>query len=203
MKRFGAVVCGVVLLFAGTALAAGPTTHTRTLNITGMGAPAGGGSVDGATGACNVDPWVDHCSGTNCTCLEITMPKASGSMDKGAQTVTNFFVTADDNVNPATEPTPGGTGPNPRCSSFLGILTDTSSGESKTLNLLGVSCKKVIGISSSNPSGNHVGDTLVGGWGISGTPTPSPDASGWGTLTGSDIKSANAVSLKLSGLVTE
>jgi hypothetical protein len=96
--------------------------------------------------------------------------------------VSNFFVTIDQSVDPATEPTVG-TGPNPRCEPFLGILTDTSSTESKTLNLFGVSCKKVIAISNGNPSGNHVGDTLEGGWGISATPAPpSPDASGWGHL---------------------
>jgi hypothetical protein len=202
VKRFGGVVCGVVWLLAGTALAAGPSTHTRTLNITGIGA-ADPGDAD-STGACNVDPWVEQCSQVSgCTCLKITVSKASGSMDKGTQTVSNFFVTGDDNLNPATEPRVG-MGPNPRCSPFRAILTDTSSGEAKTLNLYGVSCKKVIGISSANPSGMHVGDTIVGGWGISATPAPPvPDASGWGTLSGSDVKLTGATSVKLSGLVTE
>ena len=86
---------------------------------------------------------------------------------------------------------------------LLGILTDTSSAEAKTLNLFGITCKKVIGVSIKNPSGNQIGDTIVGGWGISATPAPDPDASGWGTLTGSDTKSTNAVSIKISGLVTE
>jgi hypothetical protein len=204
MNRLALSIYAAVLCFAGTALAAGPTTHTRTLNITGIGAAASAGNVDVANGACNIDPWVDHCSDTSCTCLEITVSKASGSMDAGKQTVTNFFVTSDQDNNPATEPTPGGMGPNPRCNSFLGILTDTSSGEAKTLNLYGVSCKKVIGISSGNPSGTHVGDTIVGGWGISASPAPPvPDASGWGTLSGSDVKLTGATSVKISGLVTE
>jgi hypothetical protein len=128
-------------------------------------------------------------------------------MDKGVQTVSNFFVTSDQDVNPATEPPPPpGTGPNPKCNVSRGILTDTSSAEAKTLNLISVSCKKVIAISSGNPSGNHVGDTgdtIVGGWGISSSTIPSPDASGWGTLSGSEVKSTNAVSIKISGLVTE
>jgi hypothetical protein len=203
MNRLALSIYAAVLCFAGTALAAGPTTHTRTLNITGVGASD---SVDAdATGACNVDPWVEQCSQVSgCTCLKITVSKASGSMDKGTQTVSNFFVTGDDNLNPATEPTPGGMGPNPRCSPFRAILTDTSSGEAKTLNLYGVSCKKVIGISSANPSGMHVGDTIVGGWGISATPAPPvPDASGWGTLSGSDVKLTGATSVKISGLVTQ
>jgi hypothetical protein len=202
VNRFGAVICGAVLLFAGTALAAGPTTHTRTLNITGVGA-ADPGDAD-TTGACNVDPWVDQCSQpTGCTCVKITVSKASGSMDKGVQTVTNFFVTGDENINPATEPTVG-SGPTPKCNSFLGILTDTSATESKTLNVFGVGCKKVIGISNGNPTGNHVSDTFVGGWGISATPAPPvPDASGWGTLSGSENHSTAAVAFKFSGLVTE
>jgi hypothetical protein len=204
VNRFSGGIYAAILLFAGTALAAGPTTHTRTLNIAGIGAPlvSPDPNVDAANGACNIDPWVDHCSGTNCACLEITVSKASGSMDKGKQTVTNFFVTTDQDVNPATEPAVGG-GPNPKCSPFLGILTDTSSTESKTLNLFGVTCHKVIGISNSNPTGNHVSDTIVGGWGISSTPTPVPDASGWGTLTGSDNHTTGATSIKISGLVTE
>jgi hypothetical protein len=206
MNRFGGVICAAALLFAGTALAAGPSTHTRTLNITGVLMPAAPGDVDNANGgACNVDPWVDKCSSTTpgtCQCGEIVVSKAAGSMDKGKQTVSNFFITIDQDINPATEPAVG-SGPTPRCEGFLGILTDSSSTEAKTLNLFGISCKKVIGVSIKNPSGNHVSDTIVGGWGISATPVPAPDASGWGTLTGSDTKSTNAVSIKISGLVTE
>lgn len=202
MIRFGTVICTAMLLFAGSAVAAGPSTHTRTLNVTGVGAAAASGNVD-TNGACNVDPWVDQCSElSGCHCTEVTVSKASGSMDKGTQTVSNFFLTNDDNINPAAEPTVS-PGPNPRCSPFRAILTDASSGESKTLNLIGVSCKKVIGISNSNPQGNHVGDTITGGWGISSSPTPAPDASGWGTLTGSFTKSTSVATIKITGLVTE
>jgi hypothetical protein len=204
VNRFGGVVCGVVWLFAGTALAAGPSTHTRTLNITGIGAvDTNPSDVNAVSGACNFDSWVDQCSaGNNCGCLKITVSKASGSMDMGTQTVSNFFVTIDFGINPATEPAVGG-GPNPKCNPFLAILTDTSSTEAKTLNAFGVTCHKVIGISSSNPKGTHVGDTLSGGWGISATPAPNPLAAGWGTLTGSDSKTTGATSVKFSGLVTE
>ena len=212
MFRFGSAILAAMFLFAGAAIAAssadvitGPKTNTRTLNIVGVGGP--GSPTNPTTGACNIDPWVDHCSGPgNCSCLEIAVSKASGNMDKGAQTVSNFFVTTDNTVNPATEPPPApGTGPNPRCGGFLGILTDTVSAtsETKTLNLAGVSCKKVIAISNANPSGTHVGDTIVGGWGISGSTPPSPDASGWGTLSGFETKATNAIALKISGLVTE
>jgi hypothetical protein len=205
MYRFGSAVIAALFFFAGSALAtvSGPKTTTRTLNVTGVG--ASGSPVNALTGACNIDPWVDQCSvptGSTCTCVEITMPKASGNMDKGNQTVTNFFVTEDPNVNPATEPAVG-SGPNPKCSPFRAILTDTSSAEAKTLNLIGVSCKKVIAISNTNPSGTHVSDTIVGGWGISNSTIPSPDASGWGTVSGSVTKSTSAISIKITGQVTE
>jgi len=216
MYRFGSAVLALTFLIAGSAFAAsspdvitpGPKTTTRTLNIAGVGAPDTT-DVDQTTGACNVDPWVDHCSDTSCSCLEINVSRASGNMDKGVQTVSNFFVTIDPDVNPATEPPPGGNGPNPQCQGFLGILTDTASAtsETKTLNLAGVSCKKVIAVTPNNPQGNHPSDTLVGGWGISGSTPPSPDASGWGTLSGSALSNQsshpNALSMKLSGLVTE
>ena len=126
------------------------------------------------------------------------MSKASGSMDKGAQTVTNFFITEDPNINPATEPAVD-SGPDPKCNPFRVILTDTSSTQTKTLNAIGVTCKKV------NSSLMHVSDTIVGGWGIadiSGS-DPLPLASGWGTLSGSTNHSTNALSLAITGLVTE
>jgi hypothetical protein len=212
ISRLGFATLVGTFLLAGTALAAsapdvnppGPTTHTRTLNLKGIGGPADSGFVDGATGACNVDPWVDVCSGAHCSCEEIAVSNASGGMEKGKQTVTNVFVTVDNDVNPATEPPPGGNGPGPRCNPFVGILTDTSVTETKTLNLFGVSCKKVNAISKNNPSGYHVSDTIVGGWGIAGAPNaPSPDASGWGTLSGTENHTTNAVSIKISGLVTQ
>ncbi len=214
MYRFGSVVLAAAFLFAGSAFAAsssdiasGPKTSTRTLNIIGVGAQASLADTDAITGACSVDPWVDHCSDTSCSCAVITVSKASGNMDKGTQTVSNFYVTIDTDLNPATEPPPGGNGPNPQCVGFFGILTDTSSTDAKTINLFGATCKKIVAVTPSNPQGTHVSDTLVGGWGISGTTPPSPDASGWGTLLGSLLSkhssNPNAVSLKLSGLVTE
>jgi hypothetical protein len=206
MNRLALSIYAAVLCFAGTASAAGPSTHTRTLNLSGTLMLASASDVDNGNGsACNVDPWVDVCSSATpgtCLCGEVTVSKASGSMDKGTQTVTNFFVTIDFGINPATEPAVGG-GPNPKCNPFRAILTDTSSTEAKTLNAFGVTCHKVTGISSSNPHGTHVGDTLSGGWGISATPAPNPLAAGWGTLTGADNNTTGATSVKLSGLVTE
>jgi len=39
VNRMSGGIYAAILLVAGTALAAGPTTHTRTLNIAGIGAP--------------------------------------------------------------------------------------------------------------------------------------------------------------------
>ena len=203
MYRYLTLLCAMLFVCAGVALGAGATTHTRTLNIKGTGATAAPSAVDTTSGACNISPWVHVCSGTNCTCVEVTVSNASGSMDKGKQTVSNFFVTADGDINPATAPDSSNIGPS--CNPLRGVLTDTvaSTGETKTINLLATSCKKITGISSGNPSGNHVGDTFSGGWGIEASPAPSPAASGWGTLSGTTTKTTGAVSFKLSGLVNE
>jgi hypothetical protein len=123
-------------------------------------------------------------------------------MDKGSQTVTNFFVTTDKDINPATN-TPVVPAVAGKCNPFFGVLTDSvgSTGETKTINLIGTSCKKITGI-SKNSSGNDVGDTLNGGWGIEASPAHSPAVSGWGTVSGSTTSSDN-VSIKLMGTVTQ
>jgi hypothetical protein len=208
MHRITLIFAAVVFSMAGSALAAGPTTSTRTLNMTGKVAAASPGDFDTLTGACNIDsaaahPWVDQCSGTNCQCLQVTVTKASGNMNKGDQVVSDFFITLDFDQNPATEATVG-SGPNPQCIPFHAILTDTSPTQTKTLNALGVGCEKVIGITKDRPGGKHVGDAFTGGWGIADAPAPpDPDASGWGALTSSDNEATGAASVKLSGLVTE
>jgi len=57
MNRLALSIYAAVLCFAGTALAAGPTTHTRTLNISGTAMPAVPADVDSGNGsACNFDP---------------------------------------------------------------------------------------------------------------------------------------------------
>ncbi|MGH7935274.1 MAG: hypothetical protein ACREQN_19200 [Candidatus Binataceae bacterium] len=119
--------------------------------------------------------------------------------------MSNFFVTIDQGSNPATEPQIVN-GPSPSCNLVFGVVTLTSqtTGQAITLNLEGTSCKHVIGISANNPSGKHDKDLLLGGWGISNDPVPSPnDASGWGTFTGTVINGSNAAAFKLSGDVTQ
>lgn len=85
----------------------------------------------------------------------------------------------------------------------MGILTVADkSDNSTTLNFLGVACKHVTGITTKNPGGTHNKDLLSGGWGISDTPASTKPESGWGTFTGSVIKSTSALSLTLTGWVT-
>jgi hypothetical protein len=128
-------------------------------------------------------------------------------MDKGAQTITNFFVTTDkgDDVDPVDGNAPLVGGLEGRCGPIRGVLTDTvsSSGETKTLNISGTSCRVFSAVTSANPAGNKVGDTFNGAWAIEGTSPPSPPASGWGSFSGNSKNSTGAVSVKISGLVTE
>jgi hypothetical protein len=203
MYRYLTLFSLLLLVCADLAIAAPISTHTRTLNINGTSASPAPTAVNSTTGACNVSPWVDHCTGTNCSCIQVIPSSAGGSMDKGAQTVSDFFVTTDDDVNPAQNAPIGEV--DGKCAPFFAVLTDTvaSTGETKTLNLIGTSCKKITGISNKNPSGNHVGDSLNGAWGIASSPAPTPAASGWGTLTGTTTKSSNGVSIKLTGAVTQ
>ncbi len=197
-----------ILLCASVALAksSGPSTQTVKLTIKGTAASAPVGNT-GPDGQCTNtgDPWLDDYTGTcsvpgNCSCGMLSSPTVSGS---NLKSVANFFITGDDGINPATEPQVD-SGPNPNCNPFLGIFTVTDkSGDLTTINFLGVSCKHVTGTTSSNPGGTHDKDTLSGGWGISATPAPTNPVSGWGTFTGATIKSTQAVTLTLSGWVTQ
>ncbi len=194
-----------ILLCASVALAkgSGPSTKTVKLTVKGTGASAPDANV-GADGQCinTGDPWLDSyaCSGTGeCSCNVLTSPTVSGS---GLKSVANFFVTTDQGINPATEPTVDA-GPNPECNPSLGIFTVTDkSSDLTTVNFLGVSCKHVTGTTGSNPGGTHDKDLLSGGWGISATPAPTKPISGWGTFTGTGNHATNAVSITLSGWVT-
>lgn len=197
-----------IFLCAGAALAAssGPSTHARTVVFKGTlaSAPAGFVGPDGQcinTGA----PWLDDytCSHPGmCSCSKVTATVSGSGIKKGT-TVKNFFVTGDGGINPATEPAVP-PGPNPKCNPFLGIFTIADkSGDSMSANFLGVSCKHVIGISRKKPSGTHDKDLLSGGWGISDTPAPTSPTSGWGTFTGTASHTTPAVSLTLSGWITQ
>ena len=207
--KTAALSFGIALLFAGVALAHGSGSGSGTkavkLTLKGTGASAPGANT-GPDGQCintGDTSWLDGYTGTcsvpgNCSCTEVTAT-VSGS---GLKTVANFFVTSDQGINPVTV-TPVSPGPNPQCNLILGTFTVTdSSSDLTTLNFLGVSCKKLTGFSSKNPTGTENGETMSGGWGISGTPAPTKPISGWGTFTGTS-NNANAVSIKLSGWITQ
>jgi hypothetical protein len=200
MRKSLAMFLAVTFGFAGAAMAAssGPSTHARNFVISGSGTAAAPADVD-TTGACNASPWVDQCSGTSCSCVTLTGSKVSGSGSKGVS-LTEFFVTIDPDINPASEGTVGG-GPNPKCNPIRGeVAVMDSSSDSTTVDFLGVTCKHVIKVSSKNPGGSHDKDTLLGGWGIAASTVPM---SGWGTFVGTVNQSNNAVSLKMSGWVTK
>ena len=193
-----------ILLCAGVALAhgsghSGPATKAIKIAVKGTSTSVSATLRCSGTG----DSWVDDysCSSSgNCSCNEVTPATISGS---DLKTVTNFFVTADVGFNPATA-TPVSPGPSPQCDLFLGAFAITDgSGDTATVNFGGVSCEKLTGFSSKNPSGTEDQETLSGGWGISGTPPPSKALSGWGTFTGTHSDTSNEVSLKLSGWRTD
>src|SRR2546421_12005518 len=83
MYRYLTLFGLLLLVFADLALAAPISTHTRTLNINGTAASPAPTAVNSTTGACNASPWVDHCSGTNCNCIQIIPSTARGSSDQG------------------------------------------------------------------------------------------------------------------------
>lgn len=206
MRRLLAAIIAGMLACATSATVhaapGGPATKPVTAVIKGVGIPAPNGDIDTTTGACNVSSWVDVCGSGNCSCEQID-PVTIHTTAKGAS-ISNVFITVDNGFNPATEPTVGN-GPNPRCNPFVGVLTLTfgNGGQSANFNLIGTSCKHVIGISVKKPQGTHDKDLVSGGWGISATPTPNPVVSGWGTMTGTVIKATNALSLNLAGWITQ
>jgi hypothetical protein len=200
--KTAALSFGIAVLLAG--VAAGGGTVAVKVTLKGNAAVASGGNT-GTNGQCTAtgDPWLDDyaCSSGNCACHEITAT-ASGTGLKGA-TVTNFFVTDDKGINAATEGAVG-SGPNPDSNLLLGIVTITDkSGDSLTINFLGVDSKHVIGFSSRNPGGNTDKNLFFGGWGVSATPSATVATSGWGTFTGTDSKTTNKVSFLLNGWMTQ
>jgi hypothetical protein len=208
MIKASILFCAAMLACALTAGAVtqGPLTKAVTGTITGIGTPDTV-DVDPTNGQCNFDTWVDQCpSGNdNCSCIQVSSPKATGSLGAGGTVISDFFISIDNGSNPASEPPPNGIGPSPSCALYFAVMTLTStSGQSTTINSMGTSCKVVTGFSARNQNGTHDKDTLSGAWGISSDPAPSPtDASGWGTSTGTVIQSTQALTLHLSGDVTK
>jgi hypothetical protein len=205
-----------IFLVAGTAFAksSGQSTKSGTLVISGTLAVDTGD--EDANGACSIsslsstilDLGVEGCSATGpgtCYCWTLTNPKVGGSGLKGA-TVTDLFGTSFTSYNPATAPVVDD-GPTPGCTPYVAVIVITDkSGDSTTANVMGVSCRHVIGVSNKNPKGTHDQDSQLGGWGIDSATVPT---SGWGTFTGTikhsktNPKIEGATSFKLKGWITE
>ncbi len=203
MRKYVVALAAGILVFASVGIvraANGPGTKPATALVKGTGTAAPSADVDTTNGnACNVTKWVDYCASGKCLCLTLDSPVVVGNRKL---TVSNVFFTIDGGINPATEPAVGN-GPNPGCNFALGTMDLASGGSSETINIIGTTCKHVIGISAKNPGGTHDRDLLSGGWGISADPAPNPLESGWGTMTGTAISKTQAVSLKFSGWVSQ
>jgi len=206
MNRLTCGFFGLMMIAAATSVSAG-TTKNRTLTVAGQAVPVAVGNVDQATGACNFSRWTDQCSGSNCVCDETSVISASGSMETGRQAISNMFFTVDHDIDPCTTGCMLIPGLEGRCNPVHGVLTDTvaSTGESKTFNFIGVSCR-IVKVSRANPGGTLVGRSLSGAWAIDGVVPPSPAASGWGSFSATLTQQSMGdvvIKLKMSGLVTQ
>jgi hypothetical protein len=133
----------------------------------------------------------DICPSGTCSCITMSAAKVTGSMAGKGFAVVNFTVDG----NSATSSVSGAT-----CQPAFGqadITTTVGRGANKTvktesINLLAALCDSKNGRSPS---------TLTGGWGIAASPAPSPAASGWGTLAGT--QTGSKIRLQLQGAVTQ
>lgn len=195
MRRFIPIVCSVFLAGAATVLAAsGPGTKNVTLNIRGTS------TTSDPTAKCTVG-FSDQCPSGECACFQISGPSATGNV-KGIS-LSNFFVTQDFGVDLADEQSPTAGEPRQRCNPIYASVDVASAQFNGTLNILGVICKHFVGISASNPGGSHDKNIFSGAWGISSSPAPSPPTAGGGLLSGTVVQSSQALSLKLSGPVSQ
>src|SRR5208283_5777545 len=98
----GLFLSAILLSMAPARAKSSLPTHTASITIAATGSDITGSGTGGACGSAQTsNPWVDHCSAdTGCTCIQFTPTKVS----KG-NTVTDFFVTIDSNLNPAVETT--------------------------------------------------------------------------------------------------
>lgn len=194
MKKYVGMLAAGMLVFTSVGIAraaSGPATKAITAIVRGTGA------VANPNQACNETAWVDFCPSGNCSCLTLDSPVVVGNRK---MVVSNVFFTIDNGVNPATQPAVDN-GPSPKCNFALGTidLAASDGSFSETINIIGTTCKHVIGISAKNPQGIHDSDLLSGGWGISADPAPSPLQSGWGTMTGTAVSKTSLVTMKFSG----
>jgi hypothetical protein len=142
-----------------------------------------------ANGACSSTGYAAMCPGGACLCATVTAAKVTGSL--AGTEAANVSITVD--KADATTDISGAT-----CQPIFGtadvtpIAGKNKSPKTETLNLLGVYCNK---LKSGQPN------TISGGFGIAASPAPSPAASGWGTMTGTDHH--GTLKLNLKGPITQ
>jgi hypothetical protein len=191
MYRHALVVVTVVILMGAAWVRAqeADAVGTRIQNATISGDFSGP-----VAGVCTPVPdtgYPDICPSGTCSCITMSAAKVTGSLAGKGVAVVNFTVDG----NSATSSVSGAT-----CQPAFGqadITTTVGRGANKTvktesINLLAALCDSKNGRSPS---------TLTGGWGIAASPAPSPAASGWGTLDGT--QTGSKITLKLQGTVTQ
>jgi len=191
MYRRALVVITVVILMGAAWVRAqeADAVGTRIQNATISGDFSGP-----VAGVCTPVPATGYtalCPTGPCSCITMNAAKVTGSLAGKGFAVVNLTLDGGSLTSPVTGAT---------CQPAFGqadITTTVGRGANKTvktesINLLAALCDSKNGRSPS---------TLTGGWGIAASPAPSPAASGWGTLAGT--QTGSKIRLQLQGAVTQ
>jgi hypothetical protein len=179
MKRFA--IGFTVLMFAlGATQVLAVTTEQRYATITGTASGE-------AAGQCT-EGYANQCPTSSCTCVQVSgavVAAVSGQPNIAGHGTANLFLTFDNGASTGGD-----------CTPFFGVaeLTTRRAGKSvsETLNLNGVSCSPLT--TANNP--------ILGGFGISNSPSPVNGGKGFGKVTGF-LDPSGSVSLRLHGPITE
>jgi hypothetical protein len=150
------------------------------------------GTVSGpVAGACSSTGYSAVCPSGTCSCISVNAGTVKGRL--AGSGVATVAITLDSGT--ATSSVSGST-----CQPGFGVATLTTT--------LGTGKNKVVKTESLNmtlsycdPLRTNSPTSVIGGFGIAAVPAPSPAASGWGTVNGTQ-KNATLV-LKLNGSVTQ
>jgi hypothetical protein len=161
---------------------------TRVLNATFSGDVS-----SPVAGACAVAGYPAICpSGAeNCSCITMDAAKVTGNLAGNGTAVVNITVDSGSSTSAVSGAT---------CQPGFGeadLTTIVGKGKNKTtktesINLLLALCDSLNGRSPA---------PVMGGFGIAASPAPSPAASGWGTVEGS--QNGSKMTLKLKGSITQ
>jgi hypothetical protein len=150
------------------------------------------GTVSGpVAGACSVTGYTAICPSGICSCLSVSAGDVKGRF--AGSGVATVAITLDSGS--ATSSVSGST-----CQPGFGVATLTTT--------LGAGKNKVVKTESLNMTlsycdslRNNSPISVIGGFGIAAVPAPSPAASGWGTVNGTQRNAL--LTLKLNGSVTQ